>query len=66
MKKHDSYSFRNGAMCAFNFVKSMRGDDVFKTDPKMGIQAMFEILDELTEDDFDELERDFFAAVKKN
>jgi hypothetical protein len=57
MKKHDSYSFRNGAMCAFKFVKGMRGDDVFKTDPKMGIQALFEVLDELTEDDFDEFSR---------
>ena len=66
MKKHNSDSFRNGAISAIAFVLGMRDNNIFKTDPKMGIQALFEVLDELTEDDFDELERDFLAAVKKN
>jgi len=66
MKKHDSKSFKSGAITAIAFVLRMRDNDIFKTDPKMGIQAMFDVLDELTEDDFDELERDFLAAVKKN
>ena len=46
MSNHDSESFRNGATCAIAIFQGMRNNEVFKTDPKLAIRALFEVVDE--------------------
>jgi hypothetical protein len=66
MRNHNSESFINGAICAIAFVIGMRCNSIFETDPKMGIKALFDVLDELDNDDFEQLENRFLEVAKKN
>ena len=63
MSNHDSESFRNGATCAIAIFQGMRNNEVFKTDPKLSIRALFEVVDEF---DIFELERIYLSEILKN